>query len=80
MRHNNLVMLAGLLVALVLAGCVSAPERELSLKPASYAGLPNGRDPLNPDQISPVYDQRYQKTREHHQPWSNLSAGCLANC
>jgi hypothetical protein len=45
------------MVALVLAGCVSAPERELSRKPASYAGLPNGHDPLNPDQISPLYDQ-----------------------
>ncbi len=56
MRHNNLVILAGVMVALVLAGCVSAPDRELSLKPASYAGLPNGHDPLNPDQISPLYD------------------------
>ena len=55
MRHNNLVILAGVMVALVLAGCVSAPERELSLKAAFYAGLPNGHDPLNPDQLSPLY-------------------------
>jgi len=56
MRHNIRVMLAGVMVALVLAGCVSAPERDLSQKPASYAGLPNGHDPLNPDRISPLYD------------------------
>ena len=56
MRHPNLVILAGVMVALVLAGCVSAPERELSQKPASYAGLPNGHDPLNPDRLSPLYD------------------------
>jgi hypothetical protein len=44
------------MVALVLAGCASAPERELSQKPASYAALPNGHDPLNPDRLSPLYD------------------------
>ena len=56
MRHNILVILTGVMVALVLAGCSSVPERELSLKPASYAALPNGHDPLNPDRLSPAYD------------------------
>ena len=56
MRHKSLVMLVGFMVALVLAGCASAPERELSLKPASYAGLPSGYDPLNPDRLSALYD------------------------
>ena len=56
MRHNNLVILAGVMVALVLAGCASSPERELSQKPAYYAVLPNGHDPLNPDRLSPLYD------------------------
>ena len=55
MRHNILVMLTGVMVALVLAGCSSVPERELSLRPASYAALPNGHDPLNPGRLSPTY-------------------------
>ncbi len=56
MRHNNLGILAGVMAALLLAGCASVPERELSLKPAYYAVLPNGHDPLNPDRLSSVYD------------------------
>ncbi len=56
MRHNNLGILAGVMAALLLAGCASVPERELSLKPAYYAILPNGHDPLNPDRLSPLYD------------------------
>jgi hypothetical protein len=40
---------------LLVAGCGSVPERVLSQKPASYAILPNGHDPLNPDQVSPLY-------------------------
>ncbi len=56
MRHNNLVILAGVMVALVLAGCTSAPEREISLTPPSYAALPNVHDPLNPDRLSPLFD------------------------
>jgi len=55
MRHSILVMLTVVMVALVVAGCSSVPERQLSLKPASYAALPNGHDPLNPDRISPAY-------------------------
>lgn len=55
MRHSILVMLTGVMVALVVAGCSSVPERELSLRPASYAALPNGHDPLNPDRLSPAY-------------------------
>jgi len=42
-------------VALLLAGCASPPERVLSQKAPSYAALPNGHDPLNPDQVSPLY-------------------------
>ena len=56
MRHNNLGILAAVMVALLLAGCASVPERELSLEPAYYAVLPNGHDPLNPDRLSPHYD------------------------
>ena len=55
MRNHNLAILAGIVVvALLLAGCTSAPEREVSLKPPSYATLPNGHDPFNPDQPSPL--------------------------
>ena len=45
----------GLLALLVLASCASAPERGLSLKAPSYATLPNGSEPLNPTQPSPIY-------------------------
>ena len=43
------------MVALLLAGCASPPERALSEKAPSYVTLPNGYDPLNPNQLSPVY-------------------------
>ncbi len=55
MSNRNLTVLSSILVAFVLAGCASAPERELSKEPPSYATLPNGHDPLNPDQLSPLY-------------------------
>jgi hypothetical protein len=42
-------------IGLLAAGCESVPHRTLSTKPAAYAILPNGNDPLNPEQISPLY-------------------------
>ena len=55
MRHRTRIILAGVVVALLLTGCVSAPERKLSEKVPSYVALPNGYDPLHPDQLSGVY-------------------------
>src|SRR6185295_16630879 len=55
MRHKKLIVIAGVVTALLLAGCASAPERVLSLKAPAYAMLPNGNDPLNPDRLSPMY-------------------------
>ena len=55
MRHRKLIILAGVVVALLLAGCASPPERSLSEKAPLYAALPNGYDPLNPTQLSPLY-------------------------
>jgi hypothetical protein len=55
MRHRRLIILAGVAVALLLAGCASPPERALSQKATPYATLPNGYDPLKPDQLSPFY-------------------------
>ena len=55
MRHRKLVILAAVVAAVLLAGCASAPERVLSHKAPTYAALPNGHDPLNPDKLSPVY-------------------------
>ena len=49
------IILAGALATLLVAGCVSVPHRVLSQKPAVYAMLPNGNDPLNPDKVSPLY-------------------------
>jgi len=42
-------------VLLLLVGCASPPERELSTKAPVYAALPDGYNPLNPDQLSPTY-------------------------
>src|SRR5207344_2706096 len=55
MRHRTLIILASVLAALLLAGCASPPERALSEKASSYAALPSGYDPLNPNQPAPVY-------------------------
>ena len=55
MRHKNLIVIAGVVSALLLAGCASPPHRVLSQKPSAYAALPNGYDPLNPVQVSPIY-------------------------
>ena len=55
MRHKKLIVFAGVVTALLLAGCTSPPKRVLSQKAPAYASLPNGYDPLKPDQISPIY-------------------------
>ncbi len=56
MRRGMRVFLTGFLVTLTLAGCVSTPpQRELSTKEPIYAALPNGHNPMRPDQLSPVY-------------------------
>jgi hypothetical protein len=49
-------LLLPVLAVLVLAACGTTPEeRQLSTRPATYAVLPNGHDPLNPDALSPNY-------------------------
>ena len=55
MRNRGFLIFAGTVIALLLAGCASAPERELSEKPPSYAALPSGYDPINPTQFSSMY-------------------------
>ena len=65
MRHRKLTIIGGLVVALLLAGCASPPERVLSKKAPTYAALPNGRDPLNPDQVSPLYAALTAGSGEH---------------
>jgi hypothetical protein len=55
MENGKLTIFAGVVAALLLAGCATAPERELSKKAPTYAMLPNGHAPLNPDQLSPLY-------------------------
>jgi len=57
MRNNMLVVCVGLMMTLVLAGCTTPPERTLSKQAAMYATLPNGFDPLNPDQPSTIYGE-----------------------
>ena len=56
MRRRTRVFLTGFLVTLTLAGCASTPpERVLSTKEPAYAALPNGHNPMNPDQLAPMY-------------------------
>ncbi|WP_430233146.1 patatin-like phospholipase family protein [Nitrosomonas communis] len=55
MKLIKFIILDGIMVALLLAGCASPPERVLSQKAPAYATLPNGHDPLNPDQVSHLY-------------------------
>lgn len=43
------------MVVLLVVGCASSPERTLSRQAPLYATLPNGNDPLNPNQPSPLY-------------------------
>jgi hypothetical protein len=50
------MFLRGLLIPLILVGCSTAPpERVLSTKVPMYAALPNGNNPLSPDQVSPMF-------------------------
>jgi hypothetical protein len=55
LRHKKLFAFAGVVAALLLAGCASISERVLSQNEPGYATLPNGYDPLNPNRISPLY-------------------------
>ena len=55
MRHKASMILSSTLAVLLLAGCASSPERELSEQAPSYATLPNGYDPLNPNEPSAIY-------------------------
>ena len=67
MRRRTRVFLAGFLVTSTLAGCASTPppERVLSVKSPTYASLPNGHDPMNPDQPSPMYALAASGTEEN---------------
>ena len=55
MKHKNFIIFLGLMASLFLAACTSTPERELSSKAPSFATLPNGYQPLDPTQPSPIY-------------------------
>jgi hypothetical protein len=55
MIRGTMTVLTSILVMLILAGCASSPERELSQKAPMYAALPNGHDPLNPGRLAPMY-------------------------
>jgi Patatin-like phospholipase len=44
-----------LLTALILVGCSSPPDRVLSDISPTYATLPNGHDPVNPEKLSKLY-------------------------
>ncbi len=64
MEQKKLIFFAGMAVTMLVAGCATPPERELSTAPSSYAALPNGRDPLNPGQLAPVYAAATRGTGE----------------
>ena len=55
MGHKTFVVLQCILALLLLPACTSSPARVLSSIAPSYATLPNGYEPLNPTQVSPIY-------------------------
>jgi predicted acylesterase/phospholipase RssA len=55
MGRTKLVVFQSFVVSLLLAACASPPVRVLSPDAPSYATLPNGYEPLNPAQLSPIY-------------------------
>jgi predicted acylesterase/phospholipase RssA len=55
MKHKKFMVFLGFLALSLLSACASPPERELSSNAPSYATLPNGHEPLNPTQPSPIY-------------------------
>ena len=55
MGHKKFLIFPGFLALSLLAACASPAERVLSSNAPSYATLPNGYEPLNPTQPSPIY-------------------------
>lgn len=51
MNNKRLGVLLSALAAFILAGCTTPPPRELSRELPRYASLPNGHNPLNPEQL-----------------------------
>lgn len=55
MRQIRHLIVPALVSLLVLSACAAPPERDLSLNEPAYATLPNGHNPLNPSEPSPIY-------------------------
>ncbi|HAJ92085.1 MAG TPA: hypothetical protein DCO71_05635 [Gammaproteobacteria bacterium] len=67
MRHRTRVLLTGFILTLTMAGCASTPppERALSTKVPKYAALANGHNPMDPDELSPMYAAAASGTEEN---------------
>lgn len=79
MMNRYLIILTGSIVALLLAGCESNPKRVLSYQEAHYASLPTGNDPLNPNQLSPLYAKVFLKPGENVVRYLELKRGHALN-
>jgi hypothetical protein len=55
MESRTSIFVSGFLAVMLLAGCATPPERQLSSAKPLYATLPNGYDPLNPSVPSSIY-------------------------
>ncbi len=53
------------LVAVLASGCASVPDRQLSTVSSPYVSLPNGRDPLKPDQFAAGIESREKGVFRH---------------
>ncbi len=53
MKNRRLGILLGTLAALILVGCTTPPPRELSRELPRHVSLPNGHNPLHPEQLMP---------------------------
>jgi predicted acylesterase/phospholipase RssA len=86
-KSTHSIVLAIVSMALVVSGCASAPERELSVDRSPYAVLVTGHDPLNPSEYMPqpkdeaVYTSEedliryYERVRGHALNIVKLSGG-----
>jgi hypothetical protein len=73
MNTRTWTILAVISGLLLLSGCATAPEREISRERVPYAVLPNGHDPLNPDQLPP----KFTPTHAYRVAYPSLEEGVI---
>ena len=65
MSNRKFLIFTSTVIVLLLAGCTSAPKRDLSEMSPTYAALPSGYDPVDPTQFSSMYKVSTSGTGEN---------------